>query len=168
MRSRAQFLGPTLATALLAACGGGGSDLTAAEAYDITIESGCARAFECADEAPDGWEAFYGEDVEECSEILHAFIGDLAGSEADGRINFDAEAGQTCLDAELAAQDAKDCTEFWATMGDDDSDPACADDITGTVEEGGECYALPDCAPGLVCSFPGDFIFPGTCEVDDD
>ena len=127
----------------LAACGGGGS-LGAEEAFHEGIQGVCEKAFECEAEFDGGgfitFEELYGTSVDNCVSMFETLLGDVGASVEAGRIEYNADDAQACLDG----TDFGTCEQFF--MGDYDEPAECDTAFVGTVPNGEECETELDCA----------------------
>ena len=81
--------------------------------------------------------------------VVNAVGPAIAAGIDDGRIVYDAQNAQSCLDATAS------CSR------DQQQPPACLDTFAGQVPVGGDCLNSFDCAGGVACI--ADAVCPGTC-----
>jgi len=128
----------------VAACGGGGGDLSASEAIHESITRTCEKAFECEAEFDGGgfitFEELYGTSVDDCITMFEAASADLEASVEAGRIAYDSADAEACLDG----TDFGTCQMFFERTYQ--TPAACDTTFVGTVPEGGECVTSDDCA----------------------
>lgn len=127
----------------LAACGGGGG-ISADDAIHEGVHAVCEKAFECEDEFDGGgfvtFEDIYGTSVDDCASRFEAEVGDVGASVDAGRIEYNADDAQACLDG----TDFGTCEQFF--MGDYDEPAECDTAFVGTVPNGDDCETSLDCA----------------------
>ncbi len=162
-RTRRQARGGALAALYLgfAACGEPAADpgIEAADAsaryVDAMVAFSCAQTFACPDRA---WSEapFLGRhaDEEDCVEseanVLRTFLDnaqrDKLEAVSDGRVRYDADAAQRCLD-EMSERAARvECTGEWI-----DDTTSCSDWYTGLGARSAGCLTDGDCQGGLEC-----------------
>jgi hypothetical protein len=142
-----------------AACGGGGGGFSSgSDAMHAAIRASCEKAFDCMssyDAAMHNNTAFadsYGNSVDDCVTQTEAFITAFLGAnyfdELDasidaGRVTFNSDDAQTCIDA----GSAETCDQYFGQNGATaDSPPECDTTFVGTVSDGGDCTIDQDCA----------------------
>jgi hypothetical protein len=130
----------------LAACG----SPSVSDSLDDAISTQCAKAFDCMSSFPTdegfAFEDLYGSSESACVSNLETASAEsksqYQASVDAGRIIYNADDAQACLDAENALS----CDQFW--RGDSPEPTACDTAFQGTVADGGACTIDDDCATG--------------------
>jgi hypothetical protein len=133
--------------AALAACDGGGG-LSIPEVFDSIASSTCAKAFDCQDSFPGTAQQFtdaFGASEAACVDIvLEDAETDLYEASVDaGRIVYDADDAQACLDSQDLG--SVSCDDLWAGNLPEPA-PECETTFVGTVPDGEQCTMSDDCA----------------------
>lgn len=136
-----------------------------ADANDQLVTAYCEKVFDCcsAGEMEEAVGTAY-DDVEDCLEQNPGLFGGIGGSELDrsyeeGNISFDDGPADDCA----ASIEGLGCGEFQATDAERRSLPGCADMVTGTVGNGGNCAGDWECESEF-CVFSDGEAESGTCD----
>lgn len=114
----------------------------------------CETSERCWSSLAEGYESF-GQSCAEVWEVRlkQGAFSNLAAAIADGRIEYDADAAQACLDA-IGALSCED--DLDVNLGDD-----CEGAFVGSLEAGADCTLDVECGAGLQCVVGASC--PGTC-----
>jgi len=140
--------GACISFVVFACGGGGGSDLTAAETVDDSLDQLCERAHECKADFPADagfmFDVVFEASVAECitSFDMISLRDEIQASVDAGRIDYSAEDGADCSNF----VDGLSCADFWSNALEGvPAGPTCDTVFLGNVTVGGACVIDLDC-----------------------